>query len=122
LPTPIFQIVAILAKGIKRLAYENTLLATEVRTLRKANKALSKRYRAKKTRVHQGGALTIEDTLDILNQKDVDKQIRCNKRSEGGGQNIGQLTIRCCSTCREIGHNIRTCQEVRDISSSSDSE
>jgi hypothetical protein len=108
-----------LAKGTKRLAYENTLLAAEVRTLRKA---FSKRRRAKKTHVCQGGVLTIEDTLDILDQKDVDKQIRRDKRSEGGGQNIGQLTIRRCSTCREIGHNVRTCQEVRDISSSSDSE
>ena len=48
------------------MAYEITLLSTKVRTLRVANKALSKRRRAKKTRVCQGGALTIEDTQDIL--------------------------------------------------------
>jgi hypothetical protein len=47
-----------LAKGIERLAYENTLLATEVCILRAANETLSKRYRAKKTRIYQGGALT----------------------------------------------------------------
>jgi hypothetical protein len=39
-----------------------TLLSAEVRTLRVANEVLSKRRRAKKTRVCQGGALTIEDT------------------------------------------------------------
>ena len=39
-----------------------TLLSAEVRTLRKANEALSKRQRAKKIRVRQGGILTIEDT------------------------------------------------------------
>jgi hypothetical protein len=38
-----------------------TLLSAEVRTLRAANEVLSKRRRAKKTRVRQGGALTIED-------------------------------------------------------------
>jgi hypothetical protein len=41
--TPIFQIVVTLAKGTERLAYEVTLLTAEVRTLRAANKALSKR-------------------------------------------------------------------------------
>jgi hypothetical protein len=53
-------------KGIELLAYKNTLLAAEVRTLRKANEALSKRRRAKKTRIRQGGALTVEDVHDIM--------------------------------------------------------
>ena len=48
------------------LAHEITLLLAEVRILRAVNKALSKRRRAKKTRVRQGGALTIEDTQDVL--------------------------------------------------------
>ena len=65
-PTPIFETVAALAKGTERIAHEMTLLAAEVRILRAANEALSKRRRAKKTRVRQGGALTVEDTQDIL--------------------------------------------------------
>jgi hypothetical protein len=60
-PTPIFETVATLAKGIELLAHEMTLLSAEVYTLRKANEALSKLRRAKKTRVRQGGTLTIED-------------------------------------------------------------
>jgi hypothetical protein len=43
------------------MAHEITLLSTEVRILRVVNKALSKRRGAKKTRVRQGGVLTIED-------------------------------------------------------------
>jgi hypothetical protein len=35
----------------------------------------------KKTRVRQGGALTVEDAHDVLAQKEVDEQIRRNKRS-----------------------------------------
>ena len=66
MPTPIFTIVATLAKGTKILAYKVTLLTTKNCSLRKANEALSKRCRAKKTRVCQGGALTIEDAHDIL--------------------------------------------------------
>jgi hypothetical protein len=65
-PTSIFETVAVLAKGTERLAYEITLLSAEVRILRAANEALNKRYRAKKTRVYQGGALTVEDTQDII--------------------------------------------------------
>jgi hypothetical protein len=65
-PTPLFQTIASLAKGTERLAYKLTLVIAELRTLRAANKALSKRRRAKKNRIRQGGALTIEDTHDIM--------------------------------------------------------
>ncbi len=50
-PTPLFETVAVLAKGTERIAYKITLLSAKVRTLRVANKALSKRRRAKKARV-----------------------------------------------------------------------
>jgi hypothetical protein len=46
-----FQIVIMLAKNIKRLAHEITLLLAEVYILRVVNKAFSKRCRAKNTRV-----------------------------------------------------------------------
>jgi hypothetical protein len=98
-----------LAKGTEILAYEVTLLTAENRSLRKANKALSKRRRAKKTRIRQGGALTVEDTRDILAQKEVEKQVRRDKRSGEGGPNEGQLTVRRCGTCRKTGYNMRTC-------------
>jgi cell division protein FtsB len=66
LPTSLFLTVAALAKGIEILAHKNTLLAAKVHTLQAANEALSKRRRAKKKRIRQGGALTIEDAHDIL--------------------------------------------------------
>jgi hypothetical protein len=111
----LFQTVAALAKGTERLAHENTLLAAEVRTLRAANEALSKRRRAKKTRIRQGGALTTEDAQDIIAQKDVDEQIRRNIRTEGGSREEGQPSRRRCRTCGKAGHNARTCQEAVDI-------
>jgi hypothetical protein len=121
-PTPIFATVAALAKGTELLAHELTLANAEIRTLRQANEALSKRRRAKKTRVRQGGALTVEDAHDVLAQKEVDEQIRRDKRSGEAFQNEGQLTRRRCGTCGKTGHNARTCQEVVNVSSSSDSE
>jgi hypothetical protein len=121
-PTPIFQTVAALAKGTERLAHEVTLLSAEVRTLRAANEALSKRRRAKKARVRQGGALTVGDAQDILAQKDVDEQVRRDMRAERGSRREGQLPGRHCGTCGKAGHNARTCQADIDISSSLDSE
>ena len=72
------------------MAHEMTLLSAEVRTLRAANEALSKRRRAKKARVRQGGVLTIEDTQDTILQKDVDKQVRRDVRAAGGSRKEGQ--------------------------------
>jgi len=43
-----------------------TLLRTEVSALHKANKALSKRRRAKKTRVRLKGSLTVQEVQDLL--------------------------------------------------------
>jgi DDE superfamily endonuclease/helix-turn-helix, Psq domain len=120
-PTPLFQTVASLAKGTERLAHEMTLLSAEVRTLRAANEALSKRRRAKKARVRQGGALTVEDAQDIIAQKDVDEQVRRDVRAARGSREEGQSSRRRCRTCGKAGHNARTCQEDIDTSSASDS-
>ena len=46
--------------------YKVALLRTEVLALQKANKELSKRRRAKKTRVRLGGSLTIQEAQDLL--------------------------------------------------------
>jgi hypothetical protein len=122
-PTPLFETVTALAKGTERLAHELTLVNAELRTLRAANEALSKRRRAKKNRIRQGGALTVEDAHDIMAQNEVDEQIQRDRRSRGvnprGG---GNSTGRHCGTCGKTGHNARTCQEVVDTSSSSEFE
>jgi hypothetical protein len=99
-----------------------TLLSAEVRILRAANEALSKRRRAKKTRVRQGGALTIEDAQDILAQKEAEEQARRDKRSEGGNRKEGQSSSRRYGTCGKAGHNARTCQEDIEVFSLLDSE
>lgn len=110
-PTPIFETVASLARGTELLAHENTLLHAEIRALRTANEALSKRRRAKKTRIRQGGVLTVEDAHDILSQTEVDKQIRRDRRLGGGVQGDGISSARRCGTCGNTGHNSRTCQD-----------
>ena len=46
-----FDAVKQLAKGTEAIIYEMTLLRTEFRTTQVANKALTKRRRAKRTRL-----------------------------------------------------------------------
>jgi len=53
--------------------HEVALLYTEVFALRKAE--LSKRRRAKKTRVRLGGSLTVQEAQDLLDQKAVREQL-----------------------------------------------
>jgi hypothetical protein len=120
--TPLFETVAALAKGTERIAHEVTLLSAEVRTLRAANKALSKRRRAKKARVREEGALTVKDAQDLLSQKDAEEQAQRDLRIERGRKKEGQPLIRRCGTCGETGHNARTCQDTIVVLGSSDSE
>ena len=117
-PTPIFTAVGQLTKGVERLAHTVTLLTAETHSLRKANEALSKRRRAKKTRVRQGGVLIVQDAEDILAQKDVDEQVRAERSAAGSTKGAGPSTARRCGNCGETGHNVRTCQidaEMSDV-------
>ena len=93
-----------------------TLLTTEVRILRKANEALSKRRRAKKTRICQGGALIVADAHDIITQKDAKEQVQHDKGLKEGDQNERQSTTQRCNLCKMTGHNARTCQDTIIVS------
>jgi len=54
------------AKGTIAMMYEVALLRLEISSLYKANEALSKRRRAKRTHVQLGGSLVIQDAKDQL--------------------------------------------------------
>jgi hypothetical protein len=115
-PTPILTAVDQMAKGTQALAHMVTLLTSEVRTLQKANDALSKRRRAKKTRLQLGGALTVGDTQDLLTQKDVKEQLEEEMSQVSGRKKSAQPTQRHCGNCGEAGHNARNCQKVEELS------
>ena len=99
-----------MAKGIEALAHSVTLLSIENRTLWKANEALSKRQRAKKTRVRQGGTLSVEDAQDILAQRDAREQAAQDRRKSRDGNRERLATVQRCGNCAEPGHNAQTCQ------------
>jgi hypothetical protein len=55
-----------LTKGTMAVMHQVAFLQGEVSSLRKANEALSRRRRAKKTRVRLGGSLSVQDAYDLL--------------------------------------------------------
>jgi hypothetical protein len=87
------------------------LLQLEVSSLRKANEVLSKRWRAKKTRVQLGGSLTIQDVQDLLDQRAIGKGVVQETQPDSSGTGGACTTVRCCSICRKPSYNARTCQE-----------
>jgi len=111
-----------LAKGTMAVMHEVALLRTEVSVLRKANEGLSKRRRAKKTRVRLGGSLTVQDAQDLLDQKAVGEQLAQETRQSGGGVRGSRAKIQCCGVCGKPGHNARTCKEAAESSDSSVSD
>ena len=115
-PTSIFSAVKQMAKGIERMAHSVTLLTAENQDVRKANEALSRRRRAKKTRVRRGGTLAVGDAQDILAQSEVSEQVTREIRENPDRGHARTTTSRRCGNCGKHGHNARTCQADREMS------
>lgn len=86
------------------------LLKAENEQLREANAALSKRRRARKTRLRQGGSMTVAEGQALQDQKDVEQQIQQEIHRTRGRRPRNQTKARRCGTCGKTGHNARTCQ------------
>lgn len=99
------------------MMHSYALLAAEVRALQQANAALSKRRRAKKTRVRLGGSLTVQEGHDLLDEKGVQEQIQQETQARSGGrQRRAEPGGRRCGTCGERGQNTRTCEREAEMS------
>lgn len=111
-PTPMFDAVDQFTKGTTAIMHEVTLLRAENSSLRKANDSLSKRRNAPKTRVRQGGSLSVKGAKVVLHQKSLHMSIQRDMRSSKVGSTATQQSLRRCRSCREPGHNSRTCPKV----------
>jgi hypothetical protein len=121
-PTSMLAAVDQLAKGTMAVMHEVALLRSEVSSLRKANEALSKRRRAKKTRVRLGGSLSVQDAHDLLDQTAVGGERVQETQLDSGGAGGARTKVRCCGVCGKPGHNARTCQEAVEASDSAASD
>lgn len=121
-PTPIIRALDQLTKGSMAVMHEVALLQAQVRGLKTANEELSKRRRAKKTRLRKGGSLSVQEAQEIKDENEVAKQIKVEERRSGGRAQRTELRARRCGNCGNTGHNARTCQEDVETPEEEDSE
>jgi hypothetical protein len=82
---------------------------------------VSKRRRARKTRLRQGSSITIADGQALQDQKHVEEQIQQEDRKTRGRKLRVETKSRRCGVCGKTGHNVRTCQIVIKTSNEEDS-
>ena len=102
--------------------HQLVLLKAENQSLRQANEALSKRRRAKKTRLRQGGTLSQQEAQDLQDKRDVARQVEQEIKASSGRKPREETRARRCGNCGETGHNARTCQIIIETSEEDNSE
>jgi hypothetical protein len=117
-----YSLVDAQARGLSRMAHELVLLRAEIKDVRAANEILSKRQRAKKTRLQQGGSLSFQEVKDLEATKEVDIQIREETARTKGHTTSHELRVYHCGACGNTGHNTRTCKTIVVESEEEDSE
>jgi hypothetical protein len=120
-PTSILAAMDQFAKGARGIMHRMALLKAENEQLRAANATLSKRRRASKTRLRQGGSITIAEGQDLQDQKEVEQQIEQDIRRSQGRKPRNEAKGRRCGTCGKSGHNARTCQITVEVSNEENS-
>ena len=87
------------------------LMKERIASLKRANKAASKRRERKKKRIQKQGVLTKGAREDILAQREADLQLAREERQRGEQLGLSRQALARCKRCRETGHNSRTCKK-----------
>jgi uncharacterized protein YigA (DUF484 family) len=121
-PESIIDAMKSLEKSAKECMHKIALLTARLDDVQEANQVLSRRRRAKRTRLQKGGVITVEVARQVIDQMDVDAQVVAElSRSRGRRRSVG-LGVRRCGVCGKPGHNARTCQVVIETSGEEYSE
>jgi hypothetical protein len=115
-PESILEALKSLSKGTKAMMHENALLRAQVRDLQQANETLSRRRRAKRTRLQKGGVMIVGEAREVIDQMNIDGQVEGESSRSGGQGGSARPRERRCGGCGKTGHNARTCQIVVAIS------
>ena len=86
------------------------LLKVENKNLRMVNEILNKRRKIKKTRLRTKGSFNIFEANTLRSQKGIVKTGESNMCEKDDRTKGDELHVRCCSNCKQPGHNTRTCQ------------
>jgi DDE superfamily endonuclease len=101
-----------LLKGFEIAVHERALFQAEAAALREANQKQQRKRKQRRTRVADGGTLTVREAQDILQQREVASQIRNEVRTTADQTSDKPPRKRArgqCSLCRSSEHNARTC-------------
>jgi hypothetical protein len=115
-PESILEALKSFSKGTKAVMHEMALLRAELQDVRQANETLSRRRRAKRTRLKKGGAMTVEEGRRAIDQIDGGTQVVAESSRGGGQEGSARAKERRCGTCGKTGHNARRCQIVVAVS------
>jgi hypothetical protein len=115
-PTSIYEAVDHFAKGVSKIMPQLALIKAETQNLRQANEELSKRRRAKKLRLRQGGSLSQQEGEILQDERDVTQQVEQEMKASGSRKPREETSARRCGSCNATGHNARTCQIVVETS------
>ena len=121
-PASIYEAVEQLSKGTRGIMHQIALLKSENRILREENETLSRRRRAKKTRVRQGGSMTLGEGQDMQAQNEVDAQVKQEMHLSSGRKPRTETKLRRCGVCGKPGHNARTCPIIVEMSEEDNSD
>ncbi|SCO90115.1 uncharacterized protein FRV6_14243 [Fusarium oxysporum] len=117
-PESIIEALKSSTKATKAALHQLALVEARLKNLEEANRILSRRRRAKKTRLQKGGTMTVEEVSQVIDQMDVDTQVVAESSRSGGRRRSVRPGVRRCGVCGETGHNARTCKV--DIPASGD--
>jgi len=91
------------------IIHQVALFYTKNTLFYKTNKALNKRWKAKKTRIQLGKSLILQNTINLLGLRAVSGE-RVQKTQLGSGSIKGvRIKIQYYSMYNKPGHNARTC-------------
>ena len=111
-PTHMYDIIDAQAQGMSWMAHKLVLLQAKLKDVQAANEVLSKRRRAKKTRLRQGGSLSFQEAEDLIAKKEVDTQILAEAGRNSVRTTQDEPRTRRCRSCGNTGHNARTCETI----------
>ena len=91
------------------MSHRATLMEAQVADYKSTLELLSKRRRAKKTRLCNGASLSQQDAQDLKSQKEVTQQTKQEDDAVPGPRHHVKRGVRRCGVCGKTGHNARTC-------------
>ena len=122
-PTTAQESFSKLIKGAEEMLHKNVLMEARVRELEEQLAEVIKRRGRKRKRIQTGGTLDFGAGASQAAKNTAASRTVSKKASGEGRQEKAQPGQRRCGTCRETGHNARTCQkEVEEDSLSDTSE